>query len=513
MTLVTGVTLPNDGDRIKAVNYNSPIQKILASLNGNLDDTNITSLSGSKISSGSLPVASLAESVAAGWFPSSDPLTYVSNNGSKEYTVTTPGDKTTKYSAGMRMKISRAGTTPTTCADIESSSSQYASKVSPSGIVFTDDFTVEAWVKLESYVTCGILSRRNAANGWEVYLNNTGQVGIAGINGSATDIGLSYQSLPLNQWVHVAATLDMSASTSTIYINGVSVPVAYTNGAPTSLVQATVDLALGATNGSNYFDGKMAEVRLWPSVRTQAQIRDNMNIQLTGTEGMVGLWQLDETSGTTFNDSTLNANHLTAAGGLTAGTADNPFNTTEYGIITKVAYSSPNTTITVFTGTDYNLPNGALSNFYYSALGSPHGFPAADTKWRLSTILRTVSTTTSNATYGSFISGGYRLTVPTGEWNIGHKAGTVFNSTTNVWFNISPTSLAGLNEAQAGAVSPFGVRIASGGGTVVTSYFFEHPQSLTTQQTYVMYTFGSTTSAGLSGDATLTEIFAECAYI
>lgn len=47
MALVTGITLPNDGDSILAQNYNDPITKILAQVNGNLDSTNI--------STGSLP--------------------------------------------------------------------------------------------------------------------------------------------------------------------------------------------------------------------------------------------------------------------------------------------------------------------------------------------------------------------------------------------------------------------------------------------------------------------------
>ena len=41
MSLVTGITLPNNGDRIKAENYNDPITKILAQVNGNLDSANI----------------------------------------------------------------------------------------------------------------------------------------------------------------------------------------------------------------------------------------------------------------------------------------------------------------------------------------------------------------------------------------------------------------------------------------------------------------------------------------
>lgn len=45
MALVTGVTLPNNGDRIKVENYNDPITKILAQVNGGLDSANITAAS------------------------------------------------------------------------------------------------------------------------------------------------------------------------------------------------------------------------------------------------------------------------------------------------------------------------------------------------------------------------------------------------------------------------------------------------------------------------------------
>lgn len=52
MSLVTGVVLPNNGDRIKVENYNDPITKILAVLNGGIDGTNITT--------GTLPWESMA---------------------------------------------------------------------------------------------------------------------------------------------------------------------------------------------------------------------------------------------------------------------------------------------------------------------------------------------------------------------------------------------------------------------------------------------------------------------
>lgn len=42
MGLVTGIVLPNNGDRIKVENYNDPLTKILAAINGGLDSANIT---------------------------------------------------------------------------------------------------------------------------------------------------------------------------------------------------------------------------------------------------------------------------------------------------------------------------------------------------------------------------------------------------------------------------------------------------------------------------------------
>jgi hypothetical protein len=49
--------------------------------------------------------------------------------------------------------------------------------------------------------------------------------------------------------------------------------------------------------------------------------------------------------------------------------------TAKYFIITKVAYSSPNTTITVYGGTDYDLANAAITSPYYSTQKAPQGFP------------------------------------------------------------------------------------------------------------------------------------------
>ena len=92
-----------------------------------------------------------------------------------------------------------------------------------------------------------------------------------GFNASASNYSYvrSYQSIPLNKWVHISAQLDMSsftATTTTSYtmIDGVDVPatVARAGTNPTSLIQAG-NLNIGAINAAAFFPGKIAQVAVY----------------------------------------------------------------------------------------------------------------------------------------------------------------------------------------------------------------------------------------------------------
>jgi len=96
--------------------------------------------------------------------------------------------------------------------------------------------------------------------------------------------------------------------------------------------------------------------------------------------------------------------------------------TVKYFIITKVVYSSPNTTVTVYGGTDYTLANGAIIYPYYSSAKAPAGFPLDPTKW---TVTVTDSTRRSKTTYISDstwynIDAAARISVPVGVWNVSY---------------------------------------------------------------------------------------------
>lgn len=345
------------------------------------------------------------------------------NKGNREYDLTFANvDLSSTLSPGMRLKLDRTGTTPTQCTDLEASSSQYWSKTSPTGITFTDDFTCEAWIKLESYTgsEMAIVGRRNASTeGWEMRVGTAGQLEIAALRiASNNKIITTNQSIPLNRWVHVAATMDLSSNTYTTYIDGVSVSNSIvTNGTITALVQGTTALTVGARNTpTSYFDGEISDVRVWSAIRTATQIRDNMNQQLVGNEtNLVAYFKFNGDA----NDSTSNANNLSASGSATATTVDHPMKSTEYAIITKVSYSAPNTTVTVFTGTDHNIPNMTLANPFYSTQKAPYGFPAGRNRWVVETVISSTSGTT--ATAGTIYNlGSNKLVLPTGDWRIAY---------------------------------------------------------------------------------------------
>ena len=95
--------------------------------------------------------------------------------------------------------------------------------------------------------------------------------------------------------------------------------------------------------------------------------------------------------------------------------------TAKYFIITKVAYSSPNTTITVYGGTDYDLANAAITSPYYSMVKAPQGFPLDPSKWSevaTDTTERTQNSPTTNVWYNL---GGLLLSIPIGAWKVNYK--------------------------------------------------------------------------------------------
>jgi hypothetical protein len=352
----------------------------------------------------------------------------VDANGNRSYTINFASNYSTTLSPGMRLKTTRTVAAPTQCTDLESGSSQYYSKSSPSSMAQTDDITCAAWIKLESYADGTIEARHNGSTGWYFDVNSSGQVALLG-QATGTRQVRSYQSIPLNKWVHVAAFLDMSGNTYTsdsgatnnfIMIDGVVVPgqMVDTGGTPSALTPAG-NYNVGARNGGTFWDGKLAQVAYFGARITPTTLRTYMSQGYAGTEtNVVSAYSFNNS----INDLAATANNLTAQGSAVATNADSPFgcqadgtvsSTLDYSIITKIA----TTAVTVQVPEGCTIPTtGGVAGVSYATVKVPYGFPGQRGKWQISSISLTnqAQLTPTSATW--YNVGSHQLSVPVGSW-------------------------------------------------------------------------------------------------
>lgn len=122
--------------------------------------------------------------------------------------------------------------------------------------------------------------------------------------------GQTTVQVELDVWYHLCATWD--GSTVKVYVNGV-LEKSY---ALASYANITAPTRIGASaDGTNYmYNGVVKDVQIWTKALTQSEIQNNMNKELSGSEtGIVGLWKLDEETGSIANDSA-GANDMTISG-------------------------------------------------------------------------------------------------------------------------------------------------------------------------------------------------------
>jgi hypothetical protein len=469
-------------------------------------------------------------STGSGWTALGYAPNTITALGNRSYSVVfNSNDLTGTLSPGMRLRTVRTVAAPTQCTSLNGTS-QYYSKSSPAGMTFTDDFVVSAWVKLNAYPAADavIVSRSNGTSGWYFEVNSSGQVFLNGHNAAIGNYSriTSYQSIPLNKWVHVAGQLDMSAFTATtttsyIMIDGVDVPAlvfrAGTN--PTALVQAG-NLEIGSINGGTLpFNGKIAQVAIYSAKVTQATILASMHQTLSGSEtSLISAYSFNNT----INDLNANANNLTANGSAVATNADSPYggqadgtisSTVDYGIVTKTAFST-NTTLTVQVPEGCTIPTtGGVSAVSYATVKAPYGMPAQSGKWTVDMINRT-SVTQATAGEGTWYNlGSEQLNIPIGEWNVGLTVSAM---------SVSASGTRGLKTilstgASTGTDTRFGMYTE---GNAVTTVAQQNNSrngiSLAASTVYYLNTAGiavSSTTLYNRGDIGDTRIYAEPAYL
>ena len=165
-----------------------------------------------------------------------------------------------------------------------------------------DAFTLEAWVRPSE---TPVADRQHTVLGFHEAGGNNRNVlfyNPPGVNGATYGEFLYYDdtegsiytrdAFPGGEWVHVAVTVDASDQ-GTLYVNGRREATFTTAVRPdaSGLFSIGQDYDSGPT-ATDFFDGRVDEVRIWSVARTQAEIQEGMTTSLgesNDLSGAVGL--------------------------------------------------------------------------------------------------------------------------------------------------------------------------------------------------------------------------------
>jgi hypothetical protein len=144
--------------------------------------------------------------------------------------------------------------------------------------------TVEFWLKVNSNLGTFISRKENGGVGIDMFGNNAMQHVTWG------DDALYSGALQTDGNWHHYAFVARGSGDRELFVDGISFG---TNTTPYSMNTGTNDMYLGFTNNTGIMT--LDEYRLWDVARTQTEINNNMNTELTGVEaGLIAYYTFDE---------------------------------------------------------------------------------------------------------------------------------------------------------------------------------------------------------------------------
>jgi hypothetical protein len=215
-------------------------------------------------------------------------------------------------------------------AFVQTGAKQFISLPDQATFDLQNQLTVECWVYIPAFpaATAALVSKGQVA--WQLLIQPSGRIQFTtpGVTHSdATADLVSDRTIPIGEWHHVAATWSFLRKEKVIYIDGLK-DVSESN-LTGSLTQNDFPVLIASEPTSSgsppsttaNFSGRLDEVRIWSSARTEDHIRDNVSRYLNGTEpGLIGVWSFNEGSGsvafTGKTASTLNGTLAAAMNGF-----------------------------------------------------------------------------------------------------------------------------------------------------------------------------------------------------
>ncbi|MBI9083088.1 MAG: DUF4347 domain-containing protein, partial [Desulfobacterales bacterium] len=270
----------------------------------------------------------------------------------------------------------------------------------------TTEITVEMWVKTSDTVNDGSLFSYAVPGQPNEFLlfnyRNLSPEIDATKAGGESGSGVAIND---GAWHHVAWTWENTAGTSILYVDGVAVQTAsikagHTLAASGTLVFGQEQDALGGGFQANQsFNGALDEVRLWNTVRSQADIQGSMNTALNGSEtGLVTYWRMNGGSGATITDS-VGANDLTVVGTGATWIAT-PIETTEdHGVVINTLSVADVDAGVSDVQLTLQAANGTLTLSQNTGLSFATGDGSADATMTFTGNLAAINAAINNMTY------------------------------------------------------------------------------------------------------------------
>jgi len=168
--------------------------------------------------------------------------------------------------------------------------------------------TIEAWVKPDDITRQGTIysTRENNVEGaFQLEMGpcdgGTNRIGISGLTGWVVLTGDNV--FTLNEWNHIVYTRSGTGmGTHKIYVNGVEKAQLF-EADYNYIDNDNARLIGGGTSSMEVFQGRIDEVRIWNTVRTDDEIRQYAYLPLNGCElGLISNWQFNESSGDSLID-------------------------------------------------------------------------------------------------------------------------------------------------------------------------------------------------------------------
>ncbi|MEO9885183.1 MAG: LamG-like jellyroll fold domain-containing protein [Balneola sp.] len=246
-----------------------------------------------------------------------------------------------------------------------------------SNIQFVDSLTIEFWIKGSTSSSAIVLEKGTFNNSY--YINTSNALGssggsylLFGVHASSNNGRIiTAQEVMDGNWHHFAVTVDSELNVAHLYVDGV---LSKSNNALTANpISNNSNLSIGSRTGVSALAANIDELRLWSTIRTPEQIRQNMFQKLVGDEtGLAAYYSFDEFSVSTITDASPNSNNGTLANGaavssnvhpsgtfITGGEGwrilSSPFGNSTYGSILEPLWTQG------FTGADYS---SGTSNVY-----------------------------------------------------------------------------------------------------------------------------------------------------